>query len=195
MQTQNYWLIGIGAVAVLVLAFVLFGSSVNTDDARDEEAQETDAQNTSADGTGGSQDIDPTTVESVVRTHPDAQRFAQLATSVSVGADLSGSGPFTVFIPTDEAFASVEADTLTRLLAEERVRLVQSHIVEGRAVDITAAQGGSITTLSGDELNYDTRTEDGSVIVSGAFVIQTIPAGNGTVYLVNSVLLPAVQSE
>ena len=102
---------------------------------------------------------------------------------------LSGDGPFTVFAPTDDAFAKIPADQLNALLADKEAltKVLTYHVVPGKvmAADVKA---GNVTTVEGSPLTITTR--DG-VKVDEANVIKTdIVASNGVIHVIDSVVLP-----
>ena len=108
-------------------------------------------------------------------------------------ATLQGAGPYTVFAPTDEAFAALPPGALDRLLRpENRAELVQIlsyHVVPGRVTAAQVASLDSAPTLQGAAL--DIRTEGGAVRVNEATVTATdIEASNGVVHVIDAVLLP-----
>lgn len=106
---------------------------------------------------------------------------------------LRGEGPFTVFAPTDEAFAKLPAGTLEDLLKPENKSQLQAiltyHVVPGKlyAKDVVVMQSGK--TVNGQDVSI--RTEADSVWVDEARVTQTdIPASNGVIHVIDSVILP-----
>lgn len=132
----------------------------------------------------------------VVQTAVDAGSFKTLAMLLDkaglVGA-LKGEGPFTVFAPTDEAFAKLPKATLESLLkpenAEQLRKILTYHVVQGRAFSDAVAKGWTGSTLAGVELS--TRTKDGQVMVGGSKVTKAdIDASNGVIHVIDSVLMP-----
>ena len=126
--------------------------------------------------------------------------FSTLVTAVKAAglADtLSGSGPFTVFAPTNEAFAALPAGTLDALLKPENKATLTSiltyHVVAGSiyAKDVKA---GSVTTVNGAKFTVSTDT--GSVYLTDdkgnktKIVTTDIAASNGVIHVINAVLLP-----
>ncbi len=102
---------------------------------------------------------------------------------------LSGDGPFTVFAPTDEAFAKIPADQLNALLADKEAltKVLTYHVVPGKvmAADVKA---GEVTTVEGSALTIS--TYDG-VEVDNAKVIKTdIVASNGVIHVIDTVVIP-----
>ncbi len=130
-----------------------------------------------------------TDVVSVAKSLPDATRFAALLSSSGVGATLTGKGPYTIFVPSDRAFRLVPQGALN-LTAAQLKRLVQYHVVSGRAIDVNAIDAGTIQALSKDMLNFSINQNDQSARVNSSLVLQAYKASNGMVYLVNMVLLP-----
>ena len=115
-------------------------------------------------------------------------RFATLAAALrQTGLDetLAAAGPFTLFAPTDEAFADLGEGTLEALSDEELAAILLTHVVDGTATstDLSA----SLTTLGGATLPVEV-TEDG-LMVGGAFVTEAdVAVGNATVHVVDAVL-------
>ncbi len=109
---------------------------------------------------------------------------------------LKGEGPFTVFAPTDEAFAKLPAGTVEELLKPENrgklTAILTYHVVPGR---VTANQVVNLTeakTVQGQSIKIAVR--NGNVMVDGAKVIKTdIMGSNGVIHVIDSVILPAVK--
>ena len=106
---------------------------------------------------------------------------------------LSGKGPFTVFAPTDAAFAKLPAGTLDALL-KDPVKLgaiLKYHVVSGKvmAADVIKAKGAKPATLNGAAL--DIAVKDGKVHVNGATVTSAdVMASNGVIHVIDTVVLP-----
>ena len=108
-------------------------------------------------------------------------------------ATLKGAGPFTVFAPTDEAFAKLPAGTLEALLKPENKpklqRLLTSHVVAGKVMAADVVKIRSAKTVSGDLLTI--ASSDGGVTVGGSKVVKTdIAATNGVIHVIDAVILP-----
>ncbi len=134
--------------------------------------------------------------QDIVDTAVAAGQFNTLAAALkSAGLvdTLKGSGPFTVFAPTDAAFAKLPAGTLENLLKPENksklVAILTYHVVPG---DVTAAQAAMLTqakTVNGAILKLSAR--DGKVMVNNADVVKAdIEASNGVIHVIDAVLLP-----
>jgi len=132
-------------------------------------------------------------------TIPELAAAANLTTLVAavtaakLGATLSGAGPFTVFAPTNEAFAALPDGVLTALLKPaniaDLVKVLEYHVVSGEVLRIDLKNGQEVKTLEGQDVNI---TIAGSnVSVNAAKVIEAnVFAVNGVVHVINSVLLP-----
>jgi uncharacterized surface protein with fasciclin (FAS1) repeats len=106
---------------------------------------------------------------------------------------LSGEGPFTVFAPTDAAFAALPEGALEALLADKEAltAVLTYHVIPGKvmAEDVVAAQQVRPATVEGSWLNV--RVVDGYVRVDDARVVQAdIEASNGVIHVIDSVVLP-----
>ena len=106
---------------------------------------------------------------------------------------LSGPGPFTVFAPTDAAFAKVPTGTLNALIANKQklAAVLTYHVISGKVVaaDITRMNGATPTTVNGQPL--DITVSDGKVYVNGAQVTTAdVQASNGVIHVINGVLMP-----
>ena len=132
----------------------------------------------------------------IVETAVAAGSFNTLATALTAAGlvdTLKGKGPFTVFAPTDAAFAKLPAGTVEDLLKpankEKLVSILTYHVVSGavssgQVVKMTSAktvQGGSVTIAA----------KDGGVMIDGAKVINAdVAASNGVIHVIDSVILP-----
>ena len=128
----------------------------------------------------------------IVDTAVAAGSFKTLATALTAAGlieTLKGKGPFTVFAPTDEAFAKIPKADLDALLKDKAklTAVLTYHVVSGKvmAKDVKA---GKVKTVQGSELTLGT---SGGVTVDGAKVIKAdIVADNGVIHVIDSVVLP-----
>ncbi len=117
--------------------------------------------------------------------------LVQAVQAAGLNETLSGEGPFTVFAPTDEAFAALPEGTLDALLAdEEALRSVLTyHVVAGEYMASDVAGMESLTTVQGEEINVT--AENGSVMINDANVTTAdIEASNGVIHVIDKVILP-----
>ena len=157
-----------------------------------------------ATGTESSETAQPETTQpevaqadaTVVDVAVDSDSFQTLTAAIQAAGleeTLQGAGPFTVFAPTDEAFAALPEGAVEELLLpENRDRLVQIltyHVVPG-AVASSDILPGEVATVEGTSVNLI--VQDGTVQVNEATVIQAdVPASNGVIHVIDSVLIPA----
>jgi uncharacterized surface protein with fasciclin (FAS1) repeats len=137
----------------------------------------------------------PSTMD-VVETAVAAGSFKTLAAALSAAhlvEALQGNGPFTVFAPTDEAFAALPKGTVESLLEpqnrEKLSAILTFHVIPGRVYSETVAAGHEFKTLQGK--SFKTRMQDEAVFVNGARVVKAdIETSNGVIHVIDSVLLP-----
>jgi uncharacterized surface protein with fasciclin (FAS1) repeats len=135
----------------------------------------------------------------VVDTAVAAGSFKTLAKALEAAdlvSTLKGAGPFTVFAPTDEAFARLPAGTLESLLKPENKarlqRILTHHVVPGKVMAADVVKLQTAKTVSGDTLAVVSR--NGGVTVGNARVVKTdIPASNGVIHVIDTVILPSEQ--
>lgn len=104
---------------------------------------------------------------------------------------LQGKGPFTVFAPTDEAFAKLPAGTLDALLKDKAklTSILTYHVVSGRVLAADVMKMKSAKTVNGQEISITMK--DGAVMVDNARVIRTdILTSNGVIHVIDAVILP-----
>ena len=132
----------------------------------------------------------------IVQTAVDAGSFNTLVAAVKA-ADLAntlqGPGPFTVFAPTDAAFAKLPAGTVENLLKPENKAKLASiltyHVVSGNVTAEQVVKMNSATTVNGKPLKI--KVNNGSVMVNNANVIKTdIATSNGVIHVIDTVVLP-----
>jgi len=128
----------------------------------------------------------------IVDTAVSAGNFKTLVTALKAAdlvKTLKGKGPFTVFAPTDEAFAKIPKADLDALLAnkEKLTAVLTYHVVPGKvmAKDVKA---GDVVTVNGKTIKI---TTDGGVVVNTSKVTATdIKASNGVIHVIDTVLMP-----
>jgi uncharacterized surface protein with fasciclin (FAS1) repeats len=130
----------------------------------------------------------------IVQTAVAAGQFktlTKLVKQAGLAGALQAEGPFTVFAPTDAAFAKVPKTTLAAL-AKDKSKLkavLLYHVVSGKLTAAQVVKHKSLTTLEGGTLSI--RTHDGNVYVNRARVITAdIGASNGVIHVINKVLMP-----
>jgi uncharacterized surface protein with fasciclin (FAS1) repeats len=133
-------------------------------------------------------------LENVVDTARAAGSFGTLIEGLRVArldTALAGSGPYTVFAPSDAAFAKLPADSVQALLKnpEELAKVLRLHVVSGRLTSAELGGVGALKTLGGQTLPVDTTA---GVKVGRARVVKAdIACENGVIHVLDAVLLPA----
>jgi uncharacterized surface protein with fasciclin (FAS1) repeats len=138
----------------------------------------------------------PAETKDIVDTAVAAGSFNTLAkalTAADLIGTLKGKGPFTVFAPTDEAFAKLPAGTLESLLKPENKaklqRILAYHVVSGKVTAADVVKLHSAKAVSGDMIMI--ATHDGTVTVDNAKVVKTdIVASNGVIHVIDTVIVP-----
>jgi uncharacterized surface protein with fasciclin (FAS1) repeats len=136
---------------------------------------------------------EPTTVVDIIVNSPNHNTLETAVIAAGLADDLSGDGPFTVFAPTDAAFAALPAGVLDALLADPTGALAQVllyHVVSGEALSSSLTNGQTITTLQGQDVTVS--ITGGNVFINNAQVIMAdIMADNGVVHVIDAVLTPS----
>ena len=135
--------------------------------------------------------IPPGTITDLAVATPDLSTLVAALQATDLTGALSGDGPFTVFAPIDAAFDALPDGALSGLLAdpEALTSVLLYHVVDGRFAAEDVIELSAVTTLEGSEATV--LVDDTGVSVSGAQVIYAdIPASNGTIHLIDSVMLP-----
>ena len=132
----------------------------------------------------------------IVDTAVEAGQFQTLATALDAAglvSTLKGAGPFTVFAPTDEAFAKLPAGTVENLLKPENkdqlTAILTYHVVPGRVMSADVAEIDEARTVNGEMIDIEV---DGSAVkVNDATVTAAdIAAANGVIHVIDTVILP-----
>lgn len=131
----------------------------------------------------------------IVDTAVGAGSFGTLVAAVQAAGlvdTLKGDGPFTVFAPTDEAFAALPAGTVEDLLKPENkdklTAILTYHVVAGKVMSTDLSNGMMATTVQGSDVKIMT---EGGVTVNGANVVQAdVEASNGVIHVIDAVILP-----
>jgi len=134
--------------------------------------------------------------KNIVETAVEAGKFTTLAKALGAAGlvdTLKGKGPFTVFAPTDEAFAKLPEGTVETLLKPENkdklTAILTYHVVPGevKAADVVKLQEAA--TVNGEKVKV--KADGGSVMINDAKVTATdIAASNGVIHVIDKVILP-----
>jgi uncharacterized surface protein with fasciclin (FAS1) repeats len=174
---RRVWII-IAVVALLALPAVIAACGSSSEEATSPSPSPTMAQ------------------KDIVDTAVEAGSFTTLVTAVqAAGLDqtLKGEGPFTVFAPTDDAFAAVPKETLDALLADPKGALTDVltyHVVPGKVMSGDLSEGMEVTTVNGATLTITVK-DDGTVMINDATVTTAdIETANGVIHVIDAVLIP-----
>lgn len=130
----------------------------------------------------------------IVDTAVSAGSFNTLVTAVKAAGlveTLKSAGPFTVFAPTDEAFAKLPAGTIDSLLKnpEELKKILTYHVVAGKVMASDVVKIKSAKTVQGSSAKV--KVNGGSVMIDNANVVKTdIVCDNGVIHVIDAVILP-----
>ena len=132
----------------------------------------------------------------IVDTAVGAGDFTTLVTAVTAAGlvdTLKGEGPYTVFAPTDAAFAAVPKETLDALLADPKGALTDVltyHVAAGKVMASDLSDGMMIDTVNGAQLKVKINA-DGTVMINDATVVTAdIETSNGVIHVIDTVLVP-----
>ena len=171
-------------LAPLAIIGLLVSCGSDDSDVATTEAPTTEAPTTEA----------PAEAQDIVAIASGNEDFSTLVAAVAAAGlveVLQGEGPFTVFAPTNDAFAALPAGLVDKLLLEENkdvlVKILTYHVVSGAvlAADVTA---GEVPSVEGQNI---TVTTEGGVMVNNANVVATdVIASNGVIHVIDAVILP-----
>lgn len=204
METNNKtnWVL-MGLVGVVILAVVgllIMNNQSNTTPQQTNQNEQTEQQEVQI------SNEEPTTEESsqeenmaeptqnIVEIASGNENFKTLVQAVAAANlvdTLSGEGPFTVFAPTDEAFAKLPEGTLESLLAnpEELTKVLTYHVVAGKVMAEDVVKLTNAATVQGQ--NVTIKVEGDTVMINDSTVTSTdIEATNGVIHVIDTVLLP-----
>ncbi len=135
----------------------------------------------------------PKDIVDVAIGSPDHTTLVAAVTAAGLVETLKGAGPFTVFAPTNAAFAALPAGTVEGLLKPESkdalTKILTYHVVAGAVKAADLKDGQKVKTLQGEELTVSIK--DGKVMINGANVTAAdLTGSNGVVHVIDAVLLP-----
>jgi uncharacterized surface protein with fasciclin (FAS1) repeats len=128
-------------------------------------------------------------VASIAQNITGASTFASWFASTGVAAEVTGAGPYTIFVPTNGSIGQLASGTFTNLSAAEKKRFVEYHVIKGKALDADALIAGQETALSRDMLNV-AYGNDKIPMINSSIIIAAYQGTNGVVYLIDQPLIP-----
>lgn len=138
--------------------------------------------------------VAPTTIVDVAAGNPDFSTLVAAITAAGLGETLAGEGPFTVFAPTNAAFAALPAGTLDSLLLPENkdqlTAILTYHVVPGTvmAADLPAT-ATDVATVNGATVSVVAAPE-GATVNGAKITAADVAASNGVIHVIDTVLLP-----
>lgn len=183
-----------GIIALLVAAVLVGGGIVW--------AMNMEQNNVESEVTTQSQQVDQQELGSIAAVASDTSSLSTLVTALQAAdlvETLQGVGPFTVFAPTNDAFAALPEGTLDSLLLPENVDQLKSvltyHVVSGKVLAKDLSDGQQITTVQGETITVSITDGDVYLVDAGGnrVMVETadVDADNGVVHVVSGVLLPS----
>lgn len=160
-------------------------------EAMDSEAPAESMESESMEDSSDASAVEGTIVE-VASANDSFKTLVAAIKAAELAETLSGEGPFTVFAPTEEAFAALPPGTVDTLLKPENkdtlIKILTYHVVPAKAVS-TDLESGDVTTVAGDPVKVT--VESGAVTVNNANVVQAdVMGSNGVIHVIDKVLLP-----
>ena len=135
--------------------------------------------------------------QNIVQVAAGAKTFNTLltaATKAGLAEALQSDGPFTVFAPTDEAFAKLPAGTLENLLKpenkEQLAKIIKCHVLSGRVYSPAVMKANDAGTLAGQDVRFS-RKNDALYVDNARILAMDIDAANGVIHVIDAVILPS----
>ena len=131
------------------------------------------------------------TIVDIASANPDFSTLVSAVTEAGLVETLSGDGPFTVFAPTNEAFAKIPQDQLDAILADQAKlkSILTYHVIAGKVLSTDLKPEQSVATVEGQ--NVDIKVADGTATINGCNIVKTdIEASNGVIHVIDCVLVP-----
>lgn len=135
--------------------------------------------------------VAPSDLVEVASTTAGFSTLVSALTAADLVATLQGEGPFTVFAPSDDAFAALPSTLLTKLLLPENkdvlVSILTYHVVAGK-VTSQQIRAGEVTTVEGSPISIG--TSGGLLVNDATVVLADVEASNGVIHVIDRVLVP-----
>jgi uncharacterized surface protein with fasciclin (FAS1) repeats len=189
IRTRTSAIAGIAIAGALLLGACSSDSDTSTENTTTTQAPTTgDTMKDKTDGTM----MEEKTIVDIAAGNDDFSTLVDLVTAAGLAETLSGEGPFTVFAPTNEAFAKLPAETVAELTKpenkEQLAAVLTYHVVSGKvmAADV---KPGEVETVNGAKITI--AVDGGDVMVNESKVTATdIKASNGVIHVIDTVLIP-----
>jgi uncharacterized surface protein with fasciclin (FAS1) repeats len=144
--------------------------------------------------TASAQENGMNTIANVTEENGNLTTFFSVINATNLTHTLSEKGPFTVFAPTDEAFAALPNGTLEELMNNTSAlkEILLYHIAKGKLTTADIVNMSNITTLEGQNLSVNV-TGQGIFVGNASIVMSDINASNGVIHVIDKVLIPPVK--
>jgi uncharacterized surface protein with fasciclin (FAS1) repeats len=152
-----------------------------------------DSNSSSATTTTAAAAAEKTTIVSAAAANPDFSTLVDAVTTAGLVDTLNGAGPFTVFAPTNEAFAKLPAGTLDSLTPEQLKSILTYHVISGEvmAKDVKA---GKVKTVNGEEITIAVVGDKVTITDAKGNTVNVtktdITTDNGVIHVIDGVLMP-----
>ena len=177
------------AAAVVALTAAACGSSTSKSDSASKTVKDTTT--TTAATTTDSPATSNQTIVEIASANPDFSTLVSAVTKAGLVDTLSGPGPFTVFAPTNAAFAKIPADQLAAILADQAklTAILTYHVLPAKVMSTDLQPTQKVKTVQGGEV--DIQVVGANATINGCNIVKTdIEASNGVVHVIDCVLLP-----
>lgn len=183
------------SLTFIAAAMAVFFSGCNNNTTT---ASTSETSATTAEAGGQSNVQDDQSQKDVVKVAVGSKDHSTLVTALKTAEYvdvLSNAGPFTVFAPTNDAFAKLPAGTVEGLLKPEKKNdlrnILEYHVTTSSLKEEYFKDGMTIGMVNGDKVTV--KITDGKITINNANVIAVVPASNGMVYIIDAVLLPTAK--
>ncbi len=170
--------------ALAVVVGACSSSSDNKSSSKSDKASQTSSSTSSPTKSSG-------TVVSVASANPDFSTLVTAVKKAGLVETLNGAGPYTVFAPTNAAFAKIPADQLNAILADKAqlTKILTYHVVPGKVMAADLQRAQMVKTVEGQDV--DIKVATGAATINGCNIVKTdVAASNGVIHVIDCVLTP-----
>jgi uncharacterized surface protein with fasciclin (FAS1) repeats len=189
MKITRTWRV-LAATATLALVATACSSDDDGDDASSTTSAPPSTEQAASDSSADAS-ADPGTIVEVASANDDFETLVSAVQQAGLVETLSGEGPFTVFAPTNDAFAEIPADQLNAILAdkEQLTSILTYHVLPAKVMAADLQPEQMVTTVQGQDV--DIRVADGNATINGCNIVTTdVEASNGVIHVIDCVLTP-----
>jgi uncharacterized surface protein with fasciclin (FAS1) repeats len=144
-----------------------------------------------ADGEGSFAGMADDTAATAASNNPLLSTLVTAVVEADLVDTLNSDGPFTIFAPTNDAFAAIPEDVLSAVLADKDLltSVLTYHVLPGDSLEADGLAGTTVATVEGGEVTFGA---DGTAVNDSNVICSNVPVANGTVHIIDNVLLPQV---